>query len=165
MRGYLNVRHKPISFFNSLSYRYNKAQKYQSMLWSIFWYSFFDELRLLLTKTTEQAQKYKEENMPNMNTHFQVTNINGTSKNTCRCASWLKHWRRFTRGRRTTCSVLGCTRRDLVGGHVKISDQRHNRSWWIVPICRDHNNTWNTTDMFIDSRTSLAPANVSETCG
>lgn len=103
--------------------------------------------------------------MPNMNTHYKVVNINGTSKNKCSCLSWIEHWRSFTGGTRTTCSVLGCSNTDLVGAHVQLEDYRFTRNWWIVPICRSHNNRYNFQGMFIDSRTSLASANVSNTCG
>jgi len=29
---------------------------------------------------------------------MRVTNINGTSDNTCRCVSWLNHWTKFGGG-------------------------------------------------------------------
>lgn len=99
-----------------------------------------------------------------MNTHYKIVNIKGTSKNLCACSSWIEHWRKTTEGTRTTCAVIGCGRKDVVGAHVHIEDDRYTRHWWIVPLCRSHNHVSHTEPMFIDSRTSLASANIGMTC-
>lgn len=50
-----------------------------------------------------------------------VKNINGTSQNTCKCGSWLKHWEKFSGQTANCCGVIGCQRTDVVGAHVQES--------------------------------------------
>lgn len=100
--------------------------------------------------------------IPNHNTHYLILNIDGTSGLKCGCGSWINHWRRFTRGTRNTCSVLGCQRTDIVGAHVLLADNRRNSDWWIVPLCNKHNHY--QEGMWIDSRTKLASADPDVTC-
>lgn len=96
-----------------------------------------------------------------MNTHHKVKNINGTSdpryaKSKSKTgASWLAVWRDETDSDRDTCCVLGCSRTDLVGGHVIKVDGRASNEWWLAPICNAHNNHTNTEEMFLDRRVEL----------
>ena len=98
------------------------------------------------------------------NAHFCVRNLNGTSKNQCECRSWLRHWKNYTGSGRTLCAVVPCGREAEVGGHVQIDDWRSDFSWWIVPLCKQHNHYRNTREMYLDKRTELVSANVARTC-
>ena len=49
-------------------------------------------------------------------------------------SSWLETWRRKTGSTRTTCCVMGCSRTDLVGGHVMKTDGRSSNEWWLVSV-------------------------------
>ena len=94
---------------------------------------------------------------------MKVTNINGTSDNSCRCDSWLDHWEKFGGGLLfNQCAVEGCFYNAQVGAHVK----KHNSSdnnWYIIPLCNRHNLTNRTLE--IEDSTRLVSANVRETCG
>ena len=103
--------------------------------------------------------------MANRNTHYQVRNLNGTTKNKCWCHSWIKHWRAVTGVNFPVCSVMGCSREGEVGAHVQVIDGRFYRSWYIVPFCRGHNHTSNTELMYLKRSSQLVSASVSLTCG
>lgn len=95
---------------------------------------------------------------------MKVTNVNGTSANTCKCGSWLKHWRRYSgEALPSDCPVTGCWRPPEVGAHVQKENSYDDR-WYIVPLCIDHNNGKGKTLSISDS-VALVPANVSQTCG
>ncbi|NTW87610.1 MAG: hypothetical protein HGB26_00450 [Desulfobulbaceae bacterium] len=95
---------------------------------------------------------------------MQVRNINGTSDNNCKCSSWLEHWKIFS-GKYVPvyCPVSGCTETPTVGAHVQ-KDNALNNNWYIIPLCKTHNGKKGET-LTVDDSTTLAPANVSETCG
>lgn len=90
--------------------------------------------------------------------YYLVKNLNGTAGRLCRCGSWIEHWRRETKSRRTRCAALGCTNEDLVGAHVQIDDGRSSREWWIVPLCRGHNSSWRTAPIWLEKTVSLVSA-------
>ena len=98
---------------------------------------------------------------PNMNTHFKIKNINGTSgeryanSGSRTGESWLQKWRQTTGSNRSTCCVQDCSRSDLVGGHVIKCDGRSSNEWWLAPICNLHNNHNNTSEMWVDRRITL----------
>jgi hypothetical protein len=98
---------------------------------------------------------------PNLNTHFQVKNINGTSDPRYANSqsktedSWLAVWRSETGSQRTTCAALNCSREDLVGGHVINCDGRSSNEWMLAPICKAHNHPSNKDPFFLDSRVTL----------
>jgi 5-methylcytosine-specific restriction endonuclease McrA len=98
---------------------------------------------------------------PNMNSHFKVKNVNGTSRSPYANSSsktglsWLEVWRNSSKSDRETCCRLGCTSEDLVGAHVIKVDGRSSNEWWLAPLCRGCNNFNNTEEMFIDSRVAL----------
>ncbi len=101
---------------------------------------------------------------PTRNSHWCVRNINGTSKNKCKCKSWLSHWRNYTDSERIYCSVVPCNNPAEVGAHVQIDDWRSDFSWWIVPFCKQHNHHKNTREMYVDQRTTLVTANAAASC-
>lgn len=72
---------------------------------------------------------------------MEALNLNGTT-GACRCGTWLNHWLNYS-GRQLPkqCSVSGCTREDLVGGHVKIrrASTPTGGTHYIVPICKGCN--------------------------
>lgn len=69
---------------------------------------------------------------------MKVKNINGTSDNTYKCDSWLKHWEKFSNNTAFLCSVVGCLSHAKVGGHViKVSGA--DSAWYIIPMCESHN--------------------------
>lgn len=91
-----------------------------------------------------------------------VININGTSDTTCKCGSWLEHWKNFSRQSLPYhCCEKYCINTNLVGAHVQISGSDDN-SWYIVPLCYTHNSS--TKELKIVESVMLVPANKSLTC-
>jgi hypothetical protein len=95
---------------------------------------------------------------------MKVNNINGTSAKTCKCGSWLDHWKKFSgESLPTYCPEATCARKPEVGAHVQ-KDSATDNSWYIIPLCKIHNaETGKSLD--ISDSTTLVSANVSETCG
>ncbi len=94
---------------------------------------------------------------------MKVNNINGTSDNSCRCGTWLEHWKKFTgRSLPATCPELTCAQKPEVGAHVQ-KDSSTDKSWYIVPLCKKHNAETGKSLNIAD--TPLASANVAATCG
>jgi len=95
---------------------------------------------------------------------MKVKNINGTSQKTCKCGSWLDHWKNFSgQSLPTYCPAVGCLEKAEVGAHVQ-KDSPTDSSWYIVPLCKKHNaETGKSLD--IGDWVKLVSANVSETCG
>lgn len=93
---------------------------------------------------------------------MKVKNINGTSDTTCKCGTWLNHWKKFSsQSFPTSCPVDGCAKTDLVGAHVQ-KDSSSDNNWYIYPLCKSHNQaggTLNVSDYY-----NLVSANKSETC-
>lgn len=91
-----------------------------------------------------------------------VTNINGTSDDTCKCESWLAHWKHYSgQTPPTSCSETMCTRKPEVGAHVQTPG---NNTWYIIPLCERHN-AMQGKSIAVKDRVALASANVSQTCG
>ena len=96
---------------------------------------------------------------------MKVTNINGTSDNTCLCGSWLKHWENYNsagQSKPILCPACGIHLVE-VGAHV----QKYNSSdekWYIVPLCKSCNNKSSNTILDVGS-CALAPASRASTCG
>jgi hypothetical protein len=91
-----------------------------------------------------------------------VKNLKGTSDKTCKCSSWLQHWKNNSGGTKlpTYCIESTCRETTLLGGHV-IKVNSTDKNHYIIPICAKHNST--------DSEYSVADgyfvsANKSETC-
>jgi hypothetical protein len=95
---------------------------------------------------------------------MKVVNINGTSQNTCKCGSWLEHWKKFS-GQTISkwCSEEKCIKAPEVGAHVQ-KDSSTDKSWYIVPLCNDHNGQTGKALTLVESVT-LVSANISLTCG
>ena len=97
---------------------------------------------------------------------MKVKNINGTSDNTCKCGSWLEHWKKFGGGSVPTyCSESEstCIQKPEVGAHVQ-KDSSTDNSWYIIPLCNTHNSQTGKT-LKVNDDVKLVSANVSETCG
>ena len=90
-----------------------------------------------------------------------VKNVNGTSQNTCKCGSWLDHWKKFSGKTAQYCSEKTCTNKPEVGAHVQKNTS--DSSWYIVPLCNEHNRKTSSLEL-VDS-VQLVSANVSNTCG
>jgi hypothetical protein len=91
-----------------------------------------------------------------------VKNINGTSKYTCKCGSWINHWRIYSGQIAAECRAAGCSNKDIVGAHVQ-KDVTNDDNWYIVPLCNSHNSAVGTITLVAD--TKLVSANVANTCG
>ena len=95
---------------------------------------------------------------------MKVKNINGTSDSTCKCASWLDHWKKFSSQTLPAyCAEKACRGKPEVGAHVQ-KDSSSDNSWYIVPLCKEHNGQTGKS-LEIGDTIKLAPANVSSTCG
>ena len=91
-----------------------------------------------------------------------VKNINGTSDSTCKCGTWLEHWKRFGGGSICTyCPETKCVQKPEVGAHVQ---KESDSSWYIIPLCGTHNSQ-SGQSLDISDYIKLVPANVSMTCG
>ncbi len=93
---------------------------------------------------------------------MKVTNINGTSENTCKCGSWLKHWENFSgTSIPGTCREASCMNKPEVGAHVQ-KDSLTDKKWYIIPLCSKHNTK--AESLTVMDSTIFVSANVSETC-
>lgn len=95
---------------------------------------------------------------------MRVININGTSDNTCRCGSWLEHWKKFSgESLPPSCREQVCRGKVEAGAHVQ-KDNSTDKSWYIVPLCADHNRQTGRSLNLMEN-TTLVSANVNQTCG
>jgi hypothetical protein len=67
-------------------------------------------------------------------------NVSGTSNDTCRCGSWLEHYKRYSGQSLLRCAVEGCGEWATDGAHV----QQHPLNpfvdnTYILPFCHAHN--------------------------
>jgi hypothetical protein len=93
---------------------------------------------------------------------MKVNNVEGTSDNTCKCGSWLKHWQKYGGAGTPSCSIVNCGGTHIVGVHVQ-QDSATDKSWYVVPLCTGHDGK--ATSLTIKDGVTLASANVSQTCG
>jgi hypothetical protein len=92
-----------------------------------------------------------------------VKNINGTSDTTCRCGSWLNHWKELSgQSIPKYCVEISCYRAPTLGAHVQ-KDSPTDKAWYIIPLCDTHNAKAESLE--ISGSVALVPANVSQTCG
>jgi hypothetical protein len=91
-----------------------------------------------------------------------VINKNGTAARSCKCISWIQHWRKYSRQNAYVCRAKGCSNSDIVGAHV-LKDIRNDSKEYIVPFCNKHNSTSGSIELVFG--TALATANVSQSCG
>lgn len=68
-------------------------------------------------------------------------NCNGSVPLNCKCKGALKHWENNTNKTANQCSVSGCTKNAVVGGHVINCHGNASRQQFIIPLCFIHNNT------------------------
>ena len=100
---------------------------------------------------------------PNHNTHVGVRNVNGTGSSryadskSRTAESWLAMWREETRSTRSTCGRLQCSKAVAVGGHVIRTDGRHDKRWYIAPLCYACNLHTNTETMWMKNGVALVP--------
>jgi hypothetical protein len=92
-----------------------------------------------------------------------VKNINGTSSNTCKCGSWLKHWEKYSGEKAGLCNEKSCTNSATIGAHVQKLNSIDD-SWYIVPLCNKHNNK-RGEELELYKSPQLISANVRNTCG
>ena len=91
-----------------------------------------------------------------------IRNINGTSRTTCRCGSWLAHWEKFSgQARPAMCPAVGCRGTELEGAHVQKGGGSTDQKWYIYPLCREHNRYRGELEV-VDL--PLVSANKAETC-
>lgn len=94
---------------------------------------------------------------------MKVININGTRENTCKCGSWLDHWKNYSRQSLPSyCPEAECREKPEVGAHVQKNGST-DKSWYIVPLCKTHNGE--TGKSLEVGSVELVSANVNETCG
>ena len=97
--------------------------------------------------------------------NMKIKNINQTSSKTCTCKTWLEHWKNFSgQPLPTYCSEVSCTQKPECGAHVQKNDYSTDKNWYIIPLCKDHNNKKGET-IDIMGFIKLVPADVNETCG
>ena len=98
---------------------------------------------------------------------MKVHNINGTSRNKCKCGTWKKHWEDFNEKGEpwpSECVEISCKRTASDGAHVQ-KEEGKDKSWYIIPLCDVHNGPkFHGKTIEIDNDTSFASANRSETC-
>jgi hypothetical protein len=94
---------------------------------------------------------------------MKVRNINGTSDSPhCPCGNWLKHWKKYTGIDNPACAEAFCHEKVEVGAHVQKTDGDH--SWYIVPLCKPHNNL-RGQELEIPDYFPLVPATARDKCG
>ncbi len=94
---------------------------------------------------------------------MKIRNINGTSDTTCRCGSWLAHWKNFSgQAAPTYCPAANCSNKDLVGAHVQKGGGSTDQKWYIYPLCEDHNK--HKGELEVSDSYKLVSANKKETC-
>ncbi len=93
---------------------------------------------------------------------MKVNNVNGTSPNSCKCGSWLKHWLNFS-GQKLplSCAEIACASSPECGAHVQ-KDGAADRSWYILPLCTSHNKT--AESLSVLSSIALVSASRAFTC-
>lgn len=94
---------------------------------------------------------------------MKIRNINGTSDTTCRCGSWLNHWKNFSgQTLPSYCPANGCLNKDLLGAHVQKGGESLDQKWYIYPLCGSHNK--HTGELQVSDGYKLVSANRKETC-
>lgn len=91
-----------------------------------------------------------------------VKNVNGTTDRSCKCGSWIQHWKNFSGQSATICRAKGCSNQNPLGAHVKKNSEDNKE--YIVPFCSAHNSQTTPTWIELVLGTKLAPANKNDTC-
>ena len=82
-------------------------------------------------------------------------NSKGSLPVSCGCTSALEHWERNVSKRAVNCSVLRCTKTDLVGGHIINAHGNASKAQFIVPLCKEHNHVTFISDFEINKSVNL----------
>lgn len=93
---------------------------------------------------------------------MKVRNVNGTTGLSCKCGSWLDHWKKFSGQTCQYCSQSSCRNPPDVGGHVQKVSSTDN-SWYIIPLCHSHNQKSSEMEI-MDSRVFVS-AVATDKCG
>jgi hypothetical protein len=92
-----------------------------------------------------------------------VRNINETGNNpNCPCGTWIKHWERYSGRTAILCAEDACMNQATVGAHVQ--KDTGDKSWYIIPLCKEHNNQRGETLSIMDDTTLVSVTNRSK-CG
>jgi hypothetical protein len=110
---------------------------------------FYERDKRLVRRSSIQKREVSE---------MRITNVVGTSGESCSCASWLAHWEKEAGQKLTYCPVMACMKKDLCGAHVR---KAGDSTVYILPLCSAHNQSTEVLDV-PDSYT-LVPAKVA-TC-
>jgi hypothetical protein len=94
---------------------------------------------------------------------MKIKNINGTSGYTCKCGSWLNHWKNYSGQSSEYCQAKDCLKKDLVGAHVQKGEGSPDQNWYIYPLCTAHNQY--VGELEVSDAYVLVSANVTNTCG
>lgn len=78
------------------------------------------------------------------------------------CGSWLNHWEKCRKKRATKCSVLGCNETENLQGTHVISDMFIDNKSYIIPLCKAHTYSYNSTE--IEISTTLISPNPRHSC-
>ena len=94
---------------------------------------------------------------------MKLRNINGTSDTTCKCGSWLLHWKKFGGSSLPEfCPETGCVQKDLVGAHVQLGGGSTDQRWYICPLCSRHNK--HVGELSVTDTIKLVSASKAATC-
>jgi hypothetical protein len=107
-----------------------------------------------------------------------VKNVNNAPAiGTCRCGSWLIHWRRYGKPSpaflaQSRCAVAVCRNPADTAVPVQkevlesppIHGMAGDSTWYIVPLCQDCARKRGER-LILDDHCGLAPTHVLETCG
>jgi hypothetical protein len=107
----------------------------------------------------QQPQDAADREVENIRLH----NVNGTTGRTCKCGSWLEHWKNFSRHELPPCCPEeACPGKPEVGAHVQKSSPP-DKNCYIIPLCRTCNGSTGES-ITAGDREILEPASVSRTC-
>ena len=94
---------------------------------------------------------------------MKVRNLKGSHSLTCVCDSWLQHWENNSGKKAENCSVLNCSQKAEVGGHVQKRGVSDN-NWYIIPICTGCNNK-HGQEYEVKEDTGFISVNETSQCG
>jgi hypothetical protein len=82
---------------------------------------------------------------------MRIKNINDMCEQSCRCGSWLEHWKNHSKQPfPNVCPAKGCEQVPVAGAFVQ-KDNYFNTDWYIVPLCHKHNRLYGASLDLSDS--------------
>ena len=86
-----------------------------------------------------------------MDMNVEVKNLHNTGdrKPVDGSASWKDFWEGKTGRKFGKCACISCFRKATDGGHV--TRCHVDRSWYITPLCKEHNNPYYNESYVVDS--------------